>query len=98
MDYRTTLASLATAVAALTVSPAMAGSDQQAVDLCHASLTAAADEGTTFKFKAISGGRKQTVTFVASTSEGKQSVDCIVRRSDIIEIAWADGRSRIAQN
>lgn len=98
MDYRLTLAALATTVAAFATSPAMAGSDQQAVDLCHASLTAQADEGTSFKFDAISGGRKKTVTFVATTPDGRQTVDCVVRRSDVIEIAWADGSSRLAQN
>ncbi len=98
MDYRMTLAALASTIAALGANSAMAGSDQQAVDLCHASLTAEATEGTTFKFKTISGSRKQTVTFVATTPEGRQTVDCVVRRSDVIEIAWADDRSRLAQN
>lgn len=98
MDYRISLAALASTFMALAASPASAASDQQAVDLCRASLTADAAEGTTFKFKTISGGRKQTVTFVASTPDGRQTVDCIVRRSDVVEIAWADDQSRLAQN
>ena len=75
---------------------AMAASTQENLELCQAAFAAEpvlAGDDVTFKFKSIRGGSLKKLTFEMRTGDERETVQCAVKRGEIVDIAWTGGES-----
>ena len=85
--------------AAFTVVPAHAGSTKSNIELCRAAFDAEptlAVDGAKFKFVSQRGGGLKRLTFSMRADDTKETVECSVRRGEVVKIAWTGGGDTLA--
>lgn len=85
-----TLTTIVAGFAAMALTPAFAG-DQQNVDTCLAAINEAAPEvANEARFHSIKGNSNQRISFDVRTENGRERIQCDVRRGQIADLAWVD--------
>ena len=72
---------------------ALARGLQDDVNLCQTAFKAESDrryDGAKFKFKSERGSKLRTLTFKMTFADQRYTVDCKVKRGEVVEIVWPE--------
>ncbi len=89
-----TIAALSSAALFASTGAMAASSTQDKLELCQEAFAAQptlAGDDVNFKFKSIRGGAVKKLTFEMRSGDERETVECAVKRGEVIDIAWTGG-------